>query len=45
MDVTKPNDTIVNNLKNTTNANTDTNKDENEKMDLHDNKEDNEFTK
>ena len=45
MDVTKPNDTIVNNLNNTTNANTDTNKDENEKMDLRNNKEDNEFTK
>ena len=45
MDVTKPNDTIVNNLNNTTNANTDTNKDENEKMDLRDTKEDNEFTK
>ena len=36
MDVTKPNDTIVNNLNNTTNVNTDTNKDENGSMKLRD---------
>lgn len=34
IDVTNPNDTIVDNVNNTTNVNTETNKDENESMNL-----------